>query len=126
MPHKELTQALGFSNLSVVVGGICGMLQSEAVRRPTEVAKEAARLARKVLGHEVEVIWFGSWPLGRAQAHSDIDLAMAAAGPIPLERMAVLRELVDNVPTLYEIDLVDLASVGQSLRTEILIHGVKL
>lgn len=40
--------------------------------------------------------------------------------------MAVLRDLVDKVPTLYEIDLVDLASVGQSLRTEILFHGVKL
>lgn len=102
------------------------VLQSEAVRRPTEVAKEAARLARKVLGHEVEIIWFGSWPLGRAQARSDIDLAMAAAGPIPLERMTALREVVDNFPTLYEIDLVDLASVGQSLRTEILLHGVRL
>ena len=87
------------------------------------MAKEAARLARKVLGHEVEIIWFGSWPLGRAQARSDIDLAMAfAAGPISLERMAVLREVVDNFPTLYEIDLVDLASVGQSLRTEILLR----
>ena len=53
------------------------MFQSDTARRPTEVAKEAARLARKVLGHEVEVIWFGSWPLGRAQARSDIDLAMA-------------------------------------------------
>lgn len=102
------------------------MLQSDTARRPTEVAKEAARLARKVLGHEVEIIWFGSWPLGRAQARSDIDLAMAAAGPISLERMAVLREAVDNFPTLYEIDLVDLASVGQSLRTEILLHGVRL
>gem|GEM_PF-5553346 len=50
------------------------MLQSDTARRPTEVAKEAARLARKVLGHEAEVIWFGSWPLGRARAHSDIGL----------------------------------------------------
>lgn len=103
-----------------------GVLETDAAKRPTEVAKEAARLARKILGPKVEVIWFGSWPLGRAQAHSDIDLAMAAAGPIPPERMAALRELVDNVPTLYEIDLVDLASVGQSLRTEILLHGLKL
>jgi|GEM_PF-6430062 len=40
--------------------------------------------------------------------------------------MTALREAVDNFPTLYEIDLVDLACVGQSLRTEILLHGVRL
>jgi predicted nucleotidyltransferase len=102
------------------------VLKTEAVKRPTEVAQEVARLAREILGYELEIIWYGSWPGGRARPHSDIDLAVGAAAPIPLERMAALREVVDNVPTLYEIDLVDLASVGQSLRTEILLHGVRL
>ena len=103
-----------------------GVLETEVARRPMEVAREVARLTREILGHELEIIWYGSWPGGRAQPHSDIDLAVAAAGPIPLERMTALREVVENIPTLYEIDLVDLASVGQPLRTEILLHGVRL
>jgi len=102
------------------------MIQSEIEGRPMEVAKEVARLAREILGHGVEVTWFGSWPQGRAQPHSDIDMAVSAARPIPPEQFAVLRNAADDLPTLYSIELLDLASAGQSLRNEILRHGVRL
>jgi len=102
------------------------MLSTETARRPTEVAKEAAKLAREALGETVEVIWFGSWPQGKAQPHSDIDLAVRADGAIPPERLAVLRDAVDNMQTLYDVELVDLATVGPSMRKAILGQGVKL
>jgi predicted nucleotidyltransferase len=102
------------------------MMTTEATRRPTEVAKEAAKLAREILGETVEVIWFGSWPQGKARPHSDIDLAVSTDGAVPPDRLAVLRDAVDNLPTLYEVELVDLATVGPSMRQAILGHGVKL
>lgn len=102
------------------------MVTTEATKRPAEVAREAARLARKVLGESIEVIWFGSWPQGKAQPHSDIDLAVRADGVIAPERLAMLRDAVDNLQTLYDVELVDLATVGPSMRKAILGQGVKL
>ena len=69
------------------------------IARPLEIAREVARLARSLLGESTEVIWFGSWPRGKALAHSDIDLAISIGTPIPPERMALLHDAVDDIAT---------------------------
>ena len=94
--------------------------------RPREVAREVARVARSLLGESTEVIWFGSWPRRKAVAHSDIDLAISIGTPIPPERMALLHDAVDEIATLYQIDLVDLSSAGPGLREEVLKYGEHL
>ena len=94
--------------------------------RPREIAGEVARLARSLLGENTEVIWFGSWPRRRALAHSDIDLAISIGTPIPPERLALLHDAVDNIATLYQIDLVDLNTAGPGLREEVLKYGERL
>jgi predicted nucleotidyltransferase len=94
--------------------------------RAREIAREVAKLARTLLGESTQVIWFGSWPRGKAVSHSDIDVAISTGTSIPLERMALLHEAVDDIATLYEIDLVDLSSVGPVLREEVLKHGERL
>jgi len=94
--------------------------------RPIEITKEIARLARSILGNDVEVIWFGSWPRGQAQPRSDIDVAVSIGKPIPPERMALLHEAVEELPTLYDIDIVDLSVTGPTFREEILKHGQPL
>lgn len=94
--------------------------------RAREIAREVAKLARSLLGENTQVIWFGSWPRHKALAHSDIDLAISIGTPIPLERMALLHDAVDDIATLYEIDLVDFNSVGPALREEVLNHGERL
>ena len=96
------------------------------IARPSEIAREAARLARAVLGENVQVLWFGSWPQGRAQPRSDIDLAVSIGSPIPLQLMARLQEAVDELATLYQIEVVDLNATGAALRQEILKHGEPL
>lgn len=88
------------------------------------MAGEVARLARSLLGEATQVIWFGSWPQGRAL--SDIDMAVSTGAPIPLERLALLHDAVDEIATLYEIDLLDLNATGPRLRAEILKHGERL
>ena len=96
------------------------------VARPLEIAREVAKLARSLLGESTEVIWFGSWPRRKAVAHSDIDLAISIGTPIPPERMALLHDAVDEIATLYQIDLVDLSSAGPGLREEVLKYGKHL
>ena len=96
------------------------------IARPLEIAREVASLARSLLGESTEVIWFGSWPRRKAVAHSDIDLAISTGTPIPPERMALLRDAVDDIATLYQIDLVDLSSAGPGLREEVLRYGERL
>ena len=94
--------------------------------RAREIAREVAKLARSLLGESTQVIWFGSWPQQKALAHSDIDVAVSIGTPIPLERMALLHDAVDDIATLYELDLVDLSSAGPVLREEVLKHGERL
>jgi predicted nucleotidyltransferase len=96
------------------------------VARPHQIAREVARIARSLFGDGTEVIWFGSWPRRRALPHSDIDLAITTGTPIPPERMALLHDAVDIIPTLYQIDLVDLNSAGPALREEVLKYGERL
>jgi len=96
------------------------------VARPTDIAREVARLVRSLLGKDAEVIWFGSWPQGKALPHSDIDVAISTGAPIPPGRMGLLQEAVDEIPTLYEIDIMDLNATGPALREEILKHGERL
>jgi predicted nucleotidyltransferase len=102
------------------------MLHEELIVRPRQIAQEVAHLARLVLGADIDVIWFGSWPKGTARPHADVDIAIAGPEAFPPERLAELRALTDNVATLHEIDLVDLHTVGEALRNEILRHGVQV
>lgn len=102
------------------------MLDQELMARPRQIAQEVAHLARFVLGADIEVIWFGSWPKGTARPHADVDIAIAGPEAFPPERLAELRALADNVATLHEIDLVDLHTVGEAFRNEILRHGVRI
>jgi len=94
--------------------------------RAREIAGEVARLARSLLGSETQVIWFGSWPRGNALAHSDIDVAVSIGQPIPMERLVLLHDAIDEIATLYEIDMVDLGTTGPALHDEILKHGERL
>ena len=96
------------------------------VARPAQIARDVARLARSLLGKDAVVIWFGSWPQGKARPRSDIDMAISIGDRISPELMGVLQEALDDLPTLYEIDIVDLTATGPKLREEILKHGERL
>ncbi len=91
--------------------------------RVAEVAQAVATLARERLGSGTRVWWFGSWPEGRARPRSDIDIAVLPPPEVPPERVAAFRAAVDELPTLYRIDLVDLREVSEEFRARILQRG---
>lgn len=96
------------------------------VERPLEVAREVARLARTILGESASIVWFGSWVRGAAATRSDLDIAVSTGKPIAPEVMGELHSSVEELPTLYQIDLVDLSAAGPALRAEVLRDGVTL
>jgi predicted nucleotidyltransferase len=96
---------------------------SPAYRRAAQLATEAARLAREILGPTVEVIWFGSWPRGRAHERSDVDIAIRCPAGVPRDRLRRVREAIDELPTLYSIDVLDLRDASPVLAEEVERYG---
>ncbi len=102
------------------------MISQELIVRPRQIAQEVEKLARYILGADVDVIWFGSWPKGTAHAHADIDIAVSGPTSFLPERLAELRAAVEDLATLHEIDIVDLHTIGEPFKQEILRHGIRL
>ncbi len=82
--------------------------------------------ARRRLGPRARIVWFGSWVRGDARPGSDIDLAVDAPSGVDPADYAELWNFVDELSTLYTIDLVDLAEAGEELRREIERTGKEL
>jgi len=81
-----------------------------------DVAQRTAVIVQRQLGSNVRVVLFGSWADGSAHERSDIDIGILAGGPTDGATMEKIREAVDRSPTLYTVDLVDLARVPHSFR----------
>ncbi len=82
--------------------------------RAEEVIRKAAGLCRKY--HAKEVILFGSRAKETAHPRSDIDLAVSGVQDFDL-----LLEEIENIPTLYSVDLINL----DSCRNPLLLEDIK-
>ena len=101
-------------------------VDSDIAERVSGLAQQIAAKIHEVLGEETRVIWFGSWVKGQARPHSDIDLAIVAAAPLPVGALARLRDWIDDLPTLYTIDLVNFDEASERMQQEILKDGVEI
>lgn len=72
----------------------------------------------RLVGHRV--VLFGSRARGDAKPLSDFDIGVIGETPLPLEDYYVLEDQLENLPTLYRIDWVDLAQVSEKFRQEAL------
>lgn len=75
------------------------------------VISEVVRLCRKYAA--AEVILFGSRAKGTELERSDIDIAVSG-----ISDFDALAEEVDQLPTLYTVELLDLDSCGNELIME--------
>lgn len=62
------------------------------------------------------VFFFGSRLIGKGDERSDIDIGIEGLQEIPYEIMARLREEIDNLSTLYKIEIVDVKNVSPEFR----------
>lgn len=75
---------------------------------------------------KANLIWFGSWITGNAYPQSDIDLAIEPNEELNPQDLTAFRNWLDDFPTLYRIDLVDMNTAGESLKREIERYGQRL
>ncbi len=71
-----------------------------------EIIKKHLDLSRYAL------FFFGSRVTGRGDDRSDIDVGIEGKEKIPLGVMGRIRSELENLPTLYSIDVVDFQSVS--------------
>lgn len=88
-----------------------------------KVLKQVVAIIRSYLDENYKIYLFGSWAKNSALPTSDLDIAILGRKKISWETMAKIRQEIENVPTLRQIDIVDLNSVGKDFRKNILKSG---
>jgi len=89
----------------------------QAIRNPVDVAKFAASVIRRhVPDPAYRVFLFGSRATGSAGERSDIDIGIEGPAPVPRAAIAAIHDELDEVPTLYTIEVVDFARVSEKFR----------
>lgn len=85
-----------------------------------EILEEVVKICRK--NQVSEVILFGSRAKGTAHEKSDFDLAVSG-----VDDLEELREQIEEIPTLYSFDVVDLDTcTNRLLKEEIAQYGRKI
>lgn len=65
---------------------------------------------------QYKIFFFGSRVSGKGSEKSDIDVGIEGPQEIPFETMAKIKEEVDNLPTLYKIEIVDFSKVSPDFK----------
>ncbi|MCX7005188.1 MAG: nucleotidyltransferase domain-containing protein [bacterium] len=81
-----------------------------------EICARLRSCADELRGYRVFL--FGSRAANRAQSRSDFDIGIAGPLALPLKTFYKLEDALDDIPTLYEIELVDMNRVSLAFRTE--------
>lgn len=68
------------------------------------------------------VMFFGSRVAGTARERSDFDVAIDGSERVEPQLLAQICDKLEELPTLYRVDLVDLATVSERVRAEMLSH----
>lgn len=73
----------------------------------------------------IEIILFGSRAEGRSNSTSDYDIALKAAGQIPVQIISAIKEKLEESNIPYKIDIVDYRSISLALQATIDKGGIK-
>lgn len=73
-------------------------------------------LARYIDLTQYRVFFFGSRVTGAGTSRSDIDIGIEGPHPLSGRVLADIQEDINTIRTLYKIDIVDFASVGEKFR----------
>jgi len=63
-----------------------------------------------------KLFFFGSRVTNKGDEHSDIDVGIMGPAPVRAQDMAEMKDELENLPTLYKIDLVDFASLPEDFK----------
>lgn len=63
-----------------------------------------------------KIFYFGSRVLGKGDERSDIDIGIEGSNALSQDKMAEIREQIDDLPLLYKIDVVDFKNVSSDFK----------
>lgn len=90
-----------------------------------QILKEISSIITEYLPGSL-IYLFGSRAKGDAESTSDFDIAIDAAEKIPLDIIARIRDEIEELNTLKNVDIIDLNRVNTKLREIIQRTGVKI
>lgn len=83
----------------------------------TKLKKEVAGIIAKYLDiSKYKVFFFGSRVSSKGNEYSDIDIGIEGPEEIPYEIMAEIKEDIENLQTLYKIEIVDFKKVSSDFQ----------
>lgn len=71
---------------------------------------------------DYKVFFFGSRVEGKGDERSDVDIGIEGKKPVPAGALLDIQEEVENLPTLYKIEIVDFAKVDEKFKEVALQH----
>jgi predicted nucleotidyltransferase len=93
---------------------------------PERLKKDIAEILRKHLDlSRFRVFFFGSRVTGGGTDRSDIDVGIEGPEPIPAAAMFAIEEAIENLPTLYKVEVVDFRHVPAKFR-EVALKDIEL
>ena len=88
--------------------------QHREVEIKSLLKEELVKAAPLLKDHKV--LLFGSRARGTAHSRSDFDIGILGKESLSLLAFYEIEDMLENLPTLYKIDLVDLNRVSQKFR----------
>lgn len=88
-----------------------------------EILKETVKIIRQYLPTDCKILLFGSWAKGTALDTSDLDIAIDGPQKINQEVMIKIKAAIEGIMTLRKVDVVDLNSVDEEFKKNILDHA---
>ena len=86
-----------------------------------EKKEELKRRILEIVGKHIDlnsckVFFFGSRVSGKPRDGSDIDVGIEGAEPISGGALAAIQDEIDELPTLYKIEIVDFSRVTETFK----------
>jgi predicted nucleotidyltransferase len=81
-----------------------------------EITKVFSGFSAELKGRKA--VLFGSRAAGEAGERADFDIGITGPGPLPASLFFKIEDSLERIETLYRIDLVDLAHVGDVFRAQ--------
>ncbi len=91
-----------------------------------KLKKEILDLVGKYLDLSTyKVFFFGSRVAGKGDERSDIDVGIEGQKAIPSAALLDIQDEVENLPTLYKIDIVDFCKVDETFK-EVALQNIEM
>ncbi len=86
----------------------------------TAIIKEITKIIRDCLSDDYKILIFGSWAKDDSLETSDIDIGILGKEKVPWNLMVKILGEVEEISTLRSIDIVDLNSVEENFKNNVL------